>query len=991
MRPHKLAFSGIGSYPGEVVVDFDELSAKGLYLIVGPTGAGKTTLLDAITFALYGKVAQSRENAIVSNHAHRKSPSIEFEFSQGGRRYRIRREPALPGKNVNTNKQTMREIGPGGDEIRTVTGVRPINEWAKEIVGLSAEEFMQVILLPQGKFQQFLMAQGADKQKLLQNIFGTGVYRRIAERLMSSSKLLEDEVTADREALGNEWAIVGSSLDTLRNHPEFGDLSGDEVVTSLVELDVTVDHVETKSTELDAAESTSRGRHAQLTSEHDQAVGEVKRFDQALELEDLRRAHSADSASIEAARTRVSEHRRAEPVLTTAATRDGLVRQLSDLDGVVSSTRRGIEQRLGKMSVAPKLLEPLSTAVPTASPTALSTEFSKCQGRLTEASAAFADLDVLASRVAENTADSARLAKEITASEKKLAAAQAAEKTIKSTLRAARDKVKGLNAARKAVEELDTHLEKADVEVATTNLEHASSVLERAQTKFDKAEKALRQAQAQRTRELAGVLASELAKGDECPVCGSTEHPRKAKKSSASSDVEVAEANRDRENTALVEARGAVTTAQKALDEAKKFRSTLPTAAAQKKIRKDLADLEGLVESIEELDESLEEATAEVGRLRESITESKRDADRVAADAKNLQSNRDRLEKITTGIGSARAVQAALDVCREVASLLDDLDKQVRESTKLQGAVNETTESADRSLRDSGFVSEDEARRQFLDDPVRRELSAAIEAHDERDRAIERLNSAVGDRPLPVKRPDLVELAEQLKLAERQAKDAADVAGTVRTALSQIRRAREVIRRIGPEIESKAERAARVRSVAFVFDRGNGGAEGLLSLEVWVQRTLFEEVCLVANEQLLSLSSNRYSLTLDPEEGGITKRRGSGLDIYVRDSHTGSTRPVQTMSGGEQFMASLALALALAEVVQRQAGGIELPCLFIDEGFGGLDLDSLDLAIDVLTRIQAAGRTVGIITHVEAMQQQLPIGIRVHKSDTGSTLEVLTN
>ena len=139
MRPHKLAFSGIGSYPGEVVVDFDELSAKGLYLIVGPTGAGKTTLLDAITFALYGKVAQSRENAIVSNHAHRKSPSIEFEFSQGGRRYRVRREPAPPGKNVNTNKQVMREIGPTGDEIRTVTGVRQVNEWAKEIVGLSAE------------------------------------------------------------------------------------------------------------------------------------------------------------------------------------------------------------------------------------------------------------------------------------------------------------------------------------------------------------------------------------------------------------------------------------------------------------------------------------------------------------------------------------------------------------------------------------------------------------------------------------------------------------------------------------------------------------------------------------------------------------------------------------------------------------------------------------------------------------------------------------
>ena len=131
-------------------------------------------------------------------------------------------------------------------------------------------------------------------------------------------------------------------------------------------------------------------------------------------------------------------------------------------------------------------------------------------------------------------------------------------------------------------------------------------------------------------------------------------------------------------------------------------------------------------------------------------------------------------------------------------------------------------------------------------------------------------------------------------------------------------------------------------------------------------------------------------MTLEQEEGGVSKRRGSGLDIYVLDSN-GYTRPVQTLSGGEQFIAALSLALALAEVVQRHAGGIDLPCLFIDEGFGGLDLESLDRAIDVLGKIQATGRTIGIITHVQMMQDQLPIGIRVNKSDRGSTLEVLAS
>ena len=200
-----------------------------------------------------------------------------------------------------------------------------------------------------------------------------------------------------------------------------------------------------------------------------------------------------------------------------------------------------------------------------------------------------------------------------------------------------------------------------------------------------------------------------------------------------------------------------------------------------------------------------------------------------------------------------------------------------------------------------------------------------------------------------------------------------------------------MISTIETAIEGKASNYRKAESIAAVFDKGANGPDGQLSLEMWVQRTRFEEVCLVANTQLRELSANRYSLTLEQQEGGVAKSRGSGLDIYVLDSYTGYTRPVQSMSGGEQFIASLALALALAEVVQRHAGGIELPCLFIDEGFGSLDLESLDLAIDVLGKIHAAGRTVGIITHVETMQQQLPIGIRVNKTDQGSTLEVLTN
>ena len=241
-------------------------------------------------------------------------------------------------------------------------------------------------------------------------------------------------------------------------------------------------------------------------------------------------------------------------------------------------------------------------------------------------------------------------------------------------------------------------------------------------------------------------------------------------------------------------------------------------------------------------------------------------------------------------------------------------------------------------------------------------------------------------------RPDLADLDEKVSRAT-SANDAAQTRnGTVQTELQNITRAHKAVSTIGPAFEEKRKQVLAAQTLATIFKDGTNTASGRqLDLETWVLRTLFEEVCLVANGQMQKLSNNRYTLTLEQEEGGVTKKRGGGLDIYVLDAQTGLTRPVQTMSGGEQFIASLSLALALAEVVQRHAGGIEVPCLFIDEGFGGLDLETLDLAIAVLHDIQATGRSVGVITHVETMQQQLPIGIQITKGHNGSTLEVLAS
>ena len=980
MRPHRLMFSGIGSYPGTVEINFDELNHKGLYLIVGPTGAGKTTLLDAMTYALYGKVAQDRENALISAHAGSKPPVLEFEFSHADRRYVVHREPVPSGTKLTGAKQWMREYDLSGEVVRTVTGAIQVSAKSQEIIGLKADEFMQVILLPQGKFQQFLMAKGSDKQKVLQTIFGTRAYRRIVDRLEEEAKELREDVESDNQRLAEHRAVVNTNTDALRKLDIFTDLPDPSE-----DLDSVLRRVREISGELDRAEKLARESYGALQGEATLAATEAVRFDKAQKLESLREQQDAQRVDAEHARDRLDLHKRAEPVVLAAEDRNSHDAAANELAKKADETRAQLTRVARSFRISADVARQFTDAIPTATPVTLSTEFTKLWGHMDNASTNLDDLDEVRKNITTNEEQAGKVQTELSEITMALQAMETSAGELRAQLADNRKKVRALPAAARAVDKLDQLLPKADVHGAQEALLAAQVALNKANDKLDRAESRWRSAQERRTAELAGILAGDLSPGDECPVCGSTAHPRKARKPAKGTvDVDAAETARATALRRQAEAERNLKEAQGALEDAKAHKSKLPDEAEQERIRQALVDLEetsdaidGMQKELEVRDSRVEEGRIEEGKLRTAETE-------IRADGRELVKRRKSLEAAVAKIGTAEEITAALAVSEEIGTLLGDLE---RISTNLETARAKTTlagTNAGKALKTSRYASEEEAKAVLLDDDIQRALGTLLEEFDSRAEDIGKLEAAVGTEPLPESRPDVDDINRRVKQASSDSEAASDIAGTVRTSLGQISDAHKKISSIGPAIEEKERQAREATSIAKVFDDGAGNQ---LSLEVWVQRTLFDEVCLVANEQLRSLSSNRYSLTLEQEEGGVRKRRGSGLDLYVLDSYTGTTRPVQTMSGGEQFIASL--ALALAEVVQRHAGGIELPCLFIDEGFGGLDLESLDVAIEVLGKIHAAGRTVGIITHVETMQQQLPIGIRVHKSDRGSTVEVL--
>jgi DNA repair protein SbcC/Rad50 len=985
MKPISLEFAGIGSYPGHVSIDFATLNAKGLYLIVGPTGSGKTTLLDAMTFALYGKVPSDRENAIVSLHAHRESPVIEFTFSHGHNTYVVHREPTPAGKQVNTSKQWLRVTDAAGREIKTITGARAIYDECTSIIGLSADEFNQVILLPQGKFERFLMAKGSEKQAVLQTIFGTRIYRRIVEFLDQAASRLEAEVAEARETIAQQEAVISSSVDQLRELGLIDNL--DERAEDLASF---ITYLETIFTELESRAAIARDEHAQAKSDVALAKKDVQRFDKAQELKELTAAHAKAATKVAKATSQVQRHDAAELIAEAIAERDELAVSVKTLEAEVTTTRSNILKAVKAMKLPNSLVAKLVGGAPSATPGVLNKEASKVVEAVEKALQGYEELEEVLEELSsiddeikELATDSTSLGKEIAGAEKSLAKAVAALTEAKNTSKA-------LPGVVKEVEKLEALLELSDVDEASKQFTAAEKSLATAQAKFDQAQTALATAQAQRSKDLAGTLATMLTPGEPCLVCGSTEHPKKAKATSgAVRDIAEVEERRNAAFTRLTNAERDLADAQDALAEAKKHATKLPTAAEQKALYKKLAAIEGVQESIDDLAIDVDDWREQITELKEALSDVKKSQSAATATQKALVSRKAKLEASVKELGTRALLDNALEKSEDISELLGELEEFVDYAGHAHGEHRQAVDRSTRLLKDSDFDSEKSVTQAILDGDEYEEFEALVAEASRRARNIDLLTSAIGDDPVPAKRPDLTTLSERLEVTERAAAEQSREATTVGNAKKQMASAFGRITKIASKMESQIEHVGKARSIATVFDKGSGGASGQLGLEMWVQRTLFEEVCLVANIQLRKLSSNRYSLTLEQEEGGVAKRRGSGLDIYVLDTHTGLTRPVQTMSGGERFMASLALALALGEVVQRHAGGIELPCLFIDEGFGGLDGGALDLAIDLLSSLHAAGRTVGIITHVEAMQQQLPIGIQVTKSEQGSSLTVV--
>ncbi|WP_419915087.1 AAA family ATPase [Candidatus Poriferisodalis sp.] len=1027
MRPHRLAFSALGPYPGDVEVDFDRLVDDGLFLIWGPTGAGKTFLLDALCFALYGEVpGERRHDTLRSDHAPPDaSPCVDLEFTAHDARWRISRSPwherakkiGEGTTKVQPKARLERQEGDGWQPV--AQKLTEVNDEVTELIGLTASQFQQVVLLPQGRFEKVLRSKSEDREKLLRTLFDTSIFASAANWLDDEAKQRQEEAANFEQELldlrsraTDRWREVcptAQDTDLLGTPTDTGDTT---VREALVDADAASDGTNESWPANQAQFDDVAGQSRALVGQT--AIAETSAEDQ------LRFARDADEATRRVAelwdqRMVLLQHREELNAATVGIATDEAALELANaaevmrplLDGEQSS-RIQLQQLASKLSERHAELHenwasapstPDGVAVPASDDPALQDRLASMSKSLASHRAQLDKLAEYAKRASERESDAAdqrTLAtrqREIQREQDEAAREleqQCADAEAK--LREAESAVDQTPALRAAAEHARKRSEAA-TELQSLEPQHrtATEAVQNAkQAALDRREQEL-DLRARYLEGIAAVLASKLEDSVPCPVCGSTDHPEPAEPAADAvriEEVEAAEAETRAAIDSEAQAQEALRRIESLRDEARGRAGDMadtPDAAA-----KQAASAASELEDALSLGERVDEFQKEVATHKSAASDAKEDAKQaeidanaadVSASAADREATRLRVA-IHNEIGEIDPRAAAADV-ETVESSLGNVQQAAQDRDGACAALVALADSLDAQLKDSCFATVAEARSALRGESERMELRERVDHHKQETYNTERDLGAEEMQGLPDERPDTAAAQAAVDSAEQQANSARDQHTRAEDAYKAINDWADKHRNTTTKHNEAVEDA---NSWSAVADRCNGRLPPRVSLQRWVLSAYLEQICAFANRRLSSMTGGRYRLGVYRE----SERRGTqaGLGLRVHDTFTGAEREVSTLSGGETFQASLSLALGVADVVTQRSGGVHLEVLFVDEGFGTLDSEALQLAMDQLDQLREGGRAVGLISHVSELRERIRTGIQVHPTDKGSAISV---
>lgn len=995
MRINRLALQAFGPFADRQDIDFEALTQGGIFLFEGPTGSGKSSVLDAITFALYGKLSGpgGDKAKLHSDFAPEETPEVTLEFTVSGRDFKItrvpeHRRPKKRGDGWTTEKSSVLLFGRAGDGWELISsnaeevGIRINRE-----IGLNREQFGQVVLLPQGDFARFLRADDDERREVLTRLFGAGRFDRMtaeferraqvarAEEDLAKSAV-HDALTRAKEAgdvpveVQQIWAPDDPNLlDLMRAH--LGHLRA-SVATAESQLDT----LQPDRAKVDQAASDARDHreriadflqiraalddHRASSSDHNVRTFAMHRADQAeqlrtqiealskLEVESLRRRQDVERLASEAG-IELS-------LVPDAGTLDPQAKQLSDQAaslGHLLAVERGLPVRRTQSEEAQTKLAAVQQE--------LAQSVSRQQALARE-------LDVLRARHQELAGAAGRLS-------------------------AASAEVELWDQRREAVEKV------ADL---TTKLAAAGDSERDAIDAHQGAREAWQGLVQTRIDGMAGELAAGLEPGEPCSVCGATEHPAPAAPAEKPVDQAMVDAAH-RHSARLEEARkvaGEVREGVAAeLTRELALTAGLSAQQIQEGLRAARADLQTATDADQEAtgveakwlarEEAAAQASQRVGTLTTDVI-------RLETDQRNTEESlRSDELAVTEAAGDHPTVAARVAEAQDRAAAITALAAAIRAAEQIEHQRLSQVEIAAASARSAGFETLDDAQSALLAPDAVTQLRSQVEAWAQREQKLS--GQLEGDRLAGLGNSTAADLqtareAEAATILERDRLEAEIRLVTVERDTARTREDR--FGHLCADVETAlaalhAEQAA--HKPLLELDRLTRGMAGArrMTLTTYVLRYWFAQVVTAANLRLARMSGGKYELSRN--EAGSRQGARVGLGLTVFDRYTGKERSPGTLSGGETFYTSLALALGLADVVQAEAGGVSLETLFIDEGFGTLDRDTLEQVLTVIDGLRDNGRVVGIVSHVLELKERLPerLEIRRTREDGPSTVHVI--
>ena len=1037
MRILRLTMDAVGPFPGHEVIDFEAFSDAGRFLLSGPTGAGKSTIIDAIVFALYGKVSGGRDSSdsrIRSRYASEQAKTeVELIFSTSSGNYKVRRQPAYErvkknGKGV-TKQNAKAWLFKLDEQLREVseplTKTSDVGTEITRIVGLSREQFTQTVVLPQGKFAQFLRSTSKDRQDLLQELFGTAIFEDLQLDLVERARKVKKNQEALDATLRANLGVLASLLDEAPQLSQAQSL----VYEPVPEVDCEFDPLETAW--------PSRFKPLAPWLEHNQRCADLE-VSALREQEDKLRSQFASQRDLAALQARylalTKEHEQLiaqGPVHSQRLSQVQALQALSDL----KPWHEQLKQAQAQQAVAQRQLSQALELEQLKSDERVQAvlqpgDYQGAQALSVQLTAQVAALNPqveLEAGLAGRRRDLQTKTQAHESASAKLAQARERQNQLPLQIASKQELLEQLNeqaatlpASQLAQEQADQRLKLANAhEQLVKDQQQALKLQQLVALELKQASQRHKHMLEQWLSQSALNLAQNLVDGAPCPVCGATEHP--------------APATQGGENITQEQLDQALEEVNKVQDELSQASERVTKLAAQleaqpcqlspAQAREQLQEAKAALTAAQQASEQASGCKAQIAKLNAQLEALRADNQaaqaRLAGDAKEIQLLGEKIDADAASLSCEgfESVAAKVKYLSQLAAGLDHLAKAAQELAQCQKRAQQAADSfaaqwaqasanfADHSAKPAGPAPTDPAETEPTQAEPTQDTSAtnAQEGYAQAcqdfaglDLAALKAASASYEKSLSINQAALAELEgieltpppleqtqAQLEQAQAKTQTCQTYASSWQAFAGQVNAQLAKLNELLARRSKASDKDAQLLALA---SAANGDNHARLTLSAWVLQAHFRQVLVFANERLGVIGAGRYELiNVDSEED--TRQQKQGLGLAVVDHLSGTTRSPRTLSGGESFYVSLALALALADVVTTQNGGIEMNTLFIDEGFGSLDEGTLAEVMDVLGALHSGGRVVGIVSHVSELKRAIPAAVEVRPLlGGGSTL-----